>query len=206
MTKIRTLLADDHAITRMGLKSILCTCPDITVVGEAEDGECAVRMAMKLKPDVVVMDLMMPGMDGVAATREICVSLPKTRVLVLTTFGSADGIGHALKAGALGAVMKNIKLADLANAIRSVNAGKRVLSPEIEQILKDSPPVPELSSRQTEILASIVRGLSNSDIACQLGISPRTVKDHLNGLFTKLGAANRAEAVAIALRKHLLKI
>jgi len=206
MKPIRTLLVDDHAITRMGLKSILCLSPDIAVIGEAEDGEEAIREALKLKPDVVVMDLMMPGTDGTAATRELTRVLPSAHILILTTFGTADGIGHALEAGALGAVMKNIKLTDLAQAIRTVNKGKRYLSPEIEQILKDDPPIPELSTRQSEILASIVRGLSNDDIACQLGISQRTVKDHLNGLFSKLGASSRTEAVAIALRKHLLKI
>ena len=203
--KIRTLLADDHAITRMGLKSVLDMCPDIAVVGEAEDGADAVRRTKALAPDVVVMDLMMPGMDGTEATRALAQEVPSARVLILTTFGTADGIAHALEAGAVGAVMKNIKPADLAAAIRDVHAGRRVLSPEIEQMLKDNPPVPELSSRQVEILDSVVRGLTNEDIAAQFGISPRTVKDHLNVLFAKLGASTRTEAAAIALRRHLLK-
>lgn len=203
--KIRTLLADDHAITRMGLKSVLDMCPDIAVVGEAEDGADAVRRAKALAPDVVVMDLMMPGMDGTEATRALAQEMPSARVLILTTFGTADGIAHALEAGAVGAVMKNIKPADLAAAIRDVHAGRRVLSPEIEQMLKDNPPVPELSARQVEILDSVVRGLTNEDIAAQFGISPRTVKDHLNVLFAKLGASTRTEAAAIALRRHLLK-
>ena len=203
--KIRTLLADDHAITRMGLKSVLDMCPDIAVVGEAEDGADAVRRTKALAPDVVVMDLMMPGMDGTEATRALAQEVPSARVLILTTFGTADGIAHALEAGAVGAVMKNIKPADLAAAIRDVHAGRRVLSPEIEQMLKDNPPVPELSARQVEILDSVVRGLTNEDIAAQFGISPRTVKDHLNVLFAKLGASTRTEAAAIALRRHLLK-
>ena len=203
--KIRTLLADDHAITRMGLKSVLDMCPDIAVVGEAEDGADAVRRTKALAPDVVVMDLMMPGMDGTEATRALAQEVPSARVLILTTFGTADGIAHALEAGAVGAVMKNIRPADLAAAIRDVHAGRRVLSPEIEQMLKDNPPVPELSARQVEILDSVVRGLTNEDIAAQFGISPRTVKDHLNVLFAKLGASTRTEAAAIALRRHLLK-
>lgn len=206
MKSIRTMLVDDHAITRMGLRSALQMSPDISVVGEAEDGESAIKQAMILKPDVIVMDLMMPGMDGSDATRELIKRMPSARILILTTFGTADSIGHALYAGALGAVMKNIKLPDLVHAIRTVNMGERYLSPEIEQILKEDPPLPELSSRQSEILASIIRGLSNDDIACQFGISERTVKDHLKSLFSKLGASNRTEAVAIALRKHLLKI
>lgn len=206
MKTIRTLLVDDHAITRMGLRSVLRMSPDIAVVGEAEDGESAIRQATRLKPDVVVMDLMMPGMDGADVTRELVKALPLTHILILTTFGTADGIGYALQAGALGAVMKNIRLPDLVQAIRTVNKGQKYLSPEIEQILKEDPPAPELSPRQSEILASIARGLSNDDIARQLGISQRTIKDHLNGLFTKLGASGRTEAVAIAFRKHLLRI
>ncbi len=126
--------------------------------------------------------------------------------MIFTTFGTADGIGHALKAGASGAIMKNVELPELVAAIRTVAAGGRVLSPEIEQILAADPPVRELSSRQTEILHSITRGLSNEDIARQLGISVPMVKEHVNATFEKLGAANRAEAVAIAMRKHLLKM
>ena len=206
MKTIRTLLVDDHAITRMGLRSVLRMSPDIAVVGEAEDGESAIRQATRLKPDVVVMDLMMPGMDGADVTRELVKALPLTHILILTTFGTADGIGYALQAGALGAVMKNIRLPDLVQAIRTVNKGQKYLSPEIEQILKEDPPAPELSPRQSEILASIARGLSNDDIAQLLGISTSAVKQRLTVLFAKLGAANRTEAAAIALKKQLLKL
>ena len=206
MKKTTVLIVDDHAIMRKGLASLLQTSKDIDVLGDAGDGESGIRKAIKLKPDVVIMDLMMPGMDGTEATRRLREQLPGAKVLIFTTFGTADGIGHALNAGASGAIMKNVELPELVAAIRTVAAGGRVLSPEIEQILAADPPVRELSSRQTEILHSITRGLSNEDIARQLGISVPMVKEHVNATFEKLGAANRAEAVAIAMRKHLLKM
>ncbi len=203
---IKVLLIDDHAIMRSGLASLLRTRKDIEVVGDAGDGETGIQKAVKLKPDVVIMDLMMPGMDGTEATRLLLQRLPETKVLIFTTFGTADGIGHALEAGASGAIMKNVEFPELVDAIKTVASGGRAMSPEIEQILSEDPPLPELSARQTEILHSITRGLSNEDIARQLGISVPMVKEHVQATFTKIGAANRAEAVAIALRKHLLKI
>ena len=206
MSKIKVLIVDDHAIMRNGLASLLRTRKEIDVIGDAGDGASGIRKAVKLKPDVVIMDLMMPDMDGSEATRQMLQKLPEVKVLIFTTFGTADGIGHALAAGANGAILKNVELPELVAAIKTVASGGRALSPEIEQILTDDPPVPELSTRQTEILNSIIRGLSNDDIARQLGISVPMVKEHVNAIFAKLGAANRAEAVAIALRKHLLKI
>ena len=203
--KIKVLIVDDHAILRMGLASLLNAKKDIEVVGDAEDGPTAIRRAARLKPDVVVMDLLMPNMDGVEATRRLLADRPDTKVLILTTFGTADGIAHALEAGALGAVMKNVDFSELVAAIRAVAAGERAVSPEIERILAAEPPIAALSPRQTEILQSIVRGLSNPDIAKQLGISLDMVKEHSAALFQKIGAANRTEAVAIALRKHLIR-
>lgn len=206
MKKTTVLIIDDHAIMRKGLASLLRTSKEIDVLGDAGDGETGIQMARELKPDVVLMDLMMPGMDGTDATRQLLAALPSVKVLIFTTFGTADGIGHALKAGASGAVTKNVELPELVAAIKAVAADGQVLSPEIEQILTDDPPVPKLSARQTEILHSITRGLSDKDIARQLGISIPMVKEHVNATFAKLGAANRAEAVAIAMRKHLLKM
>ena len=206
MKPIRVLIIDDHAIMRNGLASLLRTRKEIEVVGDAGDGVTGIRKALKLKPDVVIMDLMMPDLDGTEATRQLLQQQPDAKVLIFTTFGTADGIGHALDAGARGAILKNVELPELVSAIKTVAAGGRALSPEIEQILAEDPPVPELSARQNEILSSIVRGLSNEDIARQLGISVPMVKEHVNATFAKLGAANRAEAVGIALRKHLLKI
>ena len=206
MNDIRILLIDDHAVMRMGLASLLGTQKGLTIVGDAGDGETGVRKAVKLNPDIVIVDLLMPGMDGVETTTRIKEALPGTKVLILTTYGTADGIAHALEAGASGALVKTVELKELVAAIRAVTAGERVISPEIEQILADDPPVPKLSPRQTEILASIVPGLSTEDVARQLGLSVQMVKEHLSATFGKIGANNRAEAVAIALRKHLLKI
>lgn len=201
---IKVLIVDDHAILRMGLASLIESERDVCVAGDADDGETAIRKVLKLKPDVVVMDLMMPGMDGAETTRRLLEKMPEAKVLILTSFALADGLAHALEAGARGAVMKNADFAELLAAIRTVAAGGRAVSPEIERILAANPPVPALSPRQAEILASIVRGLSNADIALQLGISVDMVKEHANALFAKIGAANRTEAVAIALRRHLL--
>ena len=206
MKPITLLLVDDHAVMRMGLASLLETCKDVEVIGDTGDGESAIRKALKLRPDVVIMDLMMPEMDGVETTRRLLAKWPEANVLVLTTFATSDGISHALEAGAKGAVLKNADLKGLLAAIHDVAEGKRHCSAEIEQIMTDDPPVPELSIRQQEILNSIVRGLSNPDIARQLGISLPMVKEHLTSLFAKLGVANRTEAVALALRKQLLKV
>ena len=206
MNEIKVLIVDDHAILRMGLSSLLATEKDIAVVGEAGNGEEAHRIALEAKPDVVIMDLMMPGMDGVETTRRIRADLPDTKVLILTTFSTADGIAHALEAGANGAIMKNVEFSEFVSAIRTVMAGGRAMSPEIERIMKDNPPVPLLSRRQSEILEAITRGLSNADIAQMLGISLDMVKEHVQTLFAKIGAANRTEAASIALRKHLIKI
>ena len=203
--KIKVLIADDHAIVRMGLASLLGTKKDIEVVGEAEDGEETVRKALKLTPNVIIMDLMMPKKDGVAATAEIHRHLPETRIMILTSYGTSDGIAHALAAGASGALMKSTEFSEFVSAIRTLAAGGRVVTPEIERQLAEDPPVPDLTPRQSEILHSITRGLTNADIARQLGIREDSVKEHINAIFVKLGASNRSEAITIALRKHLVK-
>lgn len=203
---IRVLLADDHEIMRMGLSALLETDAQITVVGEAADGEEAVRKARKLHPDVVVMDLMMPVKDGSAATHEIKSLNPETKILLLTTFGTADGIAHAIEAGAEGALLKSTTNSNIIKAIRALADGKQFISPEVKELLTKDPPVPELTERQRLILASITEGLTNLAIANRLGISEDGVKRHVNAIMAKLGADSRAEAVAIALRKHLLKV
>ena len=206
MNTTSVFLVDDHDVMRMGLAALLGTCGEIAVVGDAGDGETALRKIPKLRPDVVIMDLMMPGMDGAETTRKILERCPETHVLVLTTFGTSDGISRALQAGATGAILKTADLAGLRAAIRDVAAGHRHLSAEIEQIMSDDPPVPALSARQQEILDSVARGFSNPDIARLLGISLPMVKEHVNAILLKLNVANRTEAVALALRKRLLKI
>ena len=206
MRKIRLLVADDHAVVRMGLVSLLESEKDIEVVGEAGDGDAAVSTARKTTPDVVLMDLVMPKKDGADATAAIKAERPETKVLILTTFSDTDDIARALNAGADGALLKNSDYADVVTAIRSVAAGKKTVAPEIKKMLAENPPIPDLTERQTDVLTSMVRGLTNADIAKQFGITPDGVKFHITSILAKLGAANRAEAVAIALRKHLLKI
>ena len=205
MRKIRILVADDHAVVRMGLVSLLESEKDIEVVGEAGDGEAAVVAARKTAPDVVLMDLVMPKKDGADATVAVKAESPETKVLVLTTFSDTDDIARALNAGADGALLKNSDYADVIAAIRKVAAGKKAVAPEVRKMLAENPPLPELTDRQLDVLTSMVRGLTNADIAKQFGITPDGVKFHITSILAKLGAANRSEAVAIALRKHLLK-
>ena len=204
--KIRVLIADDHKIVRAGLASLLGTESDIDVVGQAANGREAVEQTLRLLPDVVLMDLMMPVMDGVQATEKSHAAAPQVKVVILTTFGTSDGIAHALAAGATGALMKNADDSELADAIRRTFRGEEAVAEEIRLQLELNPPVPALTPRQRDILDSMVRGLTNPDIAKQLGICQDRVKDHVNSILAKIGAANRTEAVAIALRKHLLKM
>ena len=205
-SKIKVLIADDHAIVRMGLAALLSAKKDIEVVGQSRNGEAAVRDTVRLSPDVVIMDLMMPKKDGIAATAEIKSRRPETKIIILTTFATSDGITKALEAGAMGAILKNAENASLVTMIRKVAAGERALAPEVEELLQEDPPVEKLTPRQAEVLESLSRGLTNKDIARQLGISDRSVDEHVEALLQKIGASNRTEAVVIALRKHLLKM
>jgi NarL family two-component system response regulator LiaR len=206
MKKTSVMIVDDHAVVRMGLSAIINLEKEFVVCGEAENGQEAVEIASALAPDVVIMDLVMPGMDGVETTKAILEASPSSRVLILTTFGSAADISQALTVGATGAVTKNLSNTDLMKAIRDTRDGVRHVSPEIEQSLTEDNSSIYLTPRQREVLDSITRGLSNDNIATMLGISKSRVKQHLNELYEKLGASNRAEAVSIALRKHLLKL
>lgn len=202
---IKILIADDHAIVRMGLASLLSTQVGFKVIGDAEDGEMAVQKAVELKPDVIIMDIMMPNMDGIAATAEIHKILPEAKIIILTTFGTSDGIASALNAGAIGALLKNAPNTELIAAIRTVVNGEKSISEEIQRFMEEDPPAKALTDRQKEILEGLTRGLTNKDIAKSLHIREDRVKEHVNTIFAKLGAANRTEAVAIAMRKQLLK-
>ena len=205
-SKIKVLIADDHTIVRIGLTTLLNAESDIEVVGEARNGEMAVKETLRLTPDIVVMDLMMPKKDGAEATAELHERLPSAKVIILTTFGASDGIAHALESGAAGALMKTADDAAIVSTIRAVAGGRTVISADIKRLLANDPPVPTLTPRQLDVLSSMTRGLTNRDIANQLGICIDRVNDQVAAILTKIGAANRTEAVAIALRKQLLKI
>ena len=206
MKPVSVLLVDDHALIRRGLADLIRYESDLKVAGEAANGQEAVEAARKLNPDVIVMDLMMPEMDGVEATRRIKAERPDSRILILTTFGTSADVARAMAAGASGAIMKDAETDDQLAAIRAVAAGGKAFSPGIEKALNELQPTPDLTDRQLLILESVTRGLTNRDIATMLGISADAVKQHLAAVFSKLGAANRSEAISIALRKQLLKM
>ena len=203
-SKTRILIVDDHALIRRGLADLIRYEKDLVAVGEASDGEAAVSAAAEKKPDVVVMDLVMPVMDGVEATRRIKESVPDAKILILTTFGTSEDVSRAIAAGASGAIMKDASMEEQLAAIRTVASGGTVFPPEMARTVQGTPP-PKLTQRQMVILESTARGLTNKDIAVMLGIAADAVKQHLQAICSKLGAANRAEVVAIAIRKHLLK-
>ena len=169
MNKIKVLVADDHAIVRIGLKSVLDYETDIEVVGEAKNGIEAVQEAERTQPDVIIMDLVMPRKDGVSATREIHDRLPDTKILILTTFGTSDGIAHALEEGASGAMMKTADDEKIVSAIRRIARGETYISPDIRRQLEENPPVPKLSPRQTEVLTMIANGKSNIFSSVKIG-------------------------------------
>lgn len=205
MSTIKILIADDHEVVRTGLTAIFGFDTNFKVVGQAENGQDAVRLTKSLKPDVVIMDLMMPQMNGVDATREILASQPRTRVLILTTYAEATDLRRAIDAGAVGAISKDSPNRELVAAIKKIAAGERAFSPDIENQLAVDPEVPALTSRQMDILHSLTRGLTNHDIAKQFGITEDGAKAHMKAIFAKLGVANRSEAAAYALRHHLVK-
>jgi len=205
MKKSRILVVDDHALLRHGLKSIIQYQKDMEVVGEAENGKVAAQQAKSLLPDLVVMDLVMPVMDGVEATRLIKAASQQTKILILTTFGTSVDISRALDAGASGAVMKDTPDDKLLSAMRRIAKGETVLSPDIEHMLRNEPEPPKLTERQLDILDALARGFTNRDIALQLGLKPSGVRVHIDAILSKLNAATRTEAVAIAIQRHLLK-
>lgn len=206
---IRVLVADDHAILRGGLAAFLRAMEGMQLVGEAANGEEALRLARELQPDVVLMDIKMPVMDGVEATRAIRACCPRTQVVVLTSFVEDELVPHALEAGAIGYLLKNVSHQELAAAIRQAARGQSVLSPEatqalVEATVRKSPLIEALTPREMQVLALMAEGLTNLQIGQQLGITESTIKSHVSTIIAKLGVASRTEAVALALRHGLV--
>ena len=202
--KIKILLADDHQIVRMGLAAIIAAESDMRLVGEASDGNEAVKLARELKPDIILMDLLMPQMDGAQATASILASDPNTKILVLTTFGESNEMERAMDAGATGAIIKDTPRGELVAAIREVSEGRSVVSPGIAHVLKLRSEMRQLSSRQLEVLGYAAKGLTSKAISSKMGITADCVNGHLRAIFTHLKASSRTEAVATAVRLGMI--
>lgn len=201
---IRVLIVDDHDMLREGLSTFLRAFPDMRLVGEAANGAEAVQRCRELAPDVVLMDLIMPEMDGVAAIRAINAAPPRPAIIALSSFGEEQLVRAALEAGARSYLLKNVSAESLAEAIRLARAGISSLSPEASGALAGRPePTPELTPREREILRLLIDGDTNAEIAARLGLSLYTVKNHVRNLLGKLGVSSRTEAVSLALQRGL---
>jgi two-component system, NarL family, response regulator LiaR len=210
---IRVLIADDHAVVRQGLRAFLDVQEDIEVVGEASDGEEAVRLAERLGPDVVVMDLVMPRVDGIEAIRRLQASGSGTKVIVLTSFADDQKVFAAIRAGAAGYLLKDVQPRELADAIRTVMRGEALLNPAVaaklmQEFAQEARPAPSqtLTEREMDVLRLIARGRSNKEIALDLGVAEKTVKTHVSSILGKLQLADRTQAALYAVRERLVEI
>lgn len=207
MADIHTLLIEDQTLMRQGLRTLLELEPGMQVIGEAADGQSGVRLAFEMRPDVILMDVQMPGMNGVEATAALCAAWPAARVIILTTFDRDDYVFQAIRAGALGYLLKDAPADELMRTIRRVHAGETFIQPEIasrtlrELLRPQQTPLEPLSDREREVLILLAQGSSNKDIAARLVISEGTVKNHVSNILGKLQAENRTQAVEIA-RRH----
>ena len=204
--RIRVLIADDHPVVRTGLVAVLVQQPDLDLVGEAENGQRAVSMYREHRPDVCLMDLRMPLMDGVEAIRTITAEFPSARILALTTYEGDADIRRALEAGARGYLLKDMLLTEVINAVRTVHRGERVIPTAVAARLAEFPERSDLTEREVEILQLVARGLSNKEVARAIGRTDETVKIHLKNMFTKLDVADRTEAVTVALTRGLIHL
>ena len=205
---IRVMLVDDHTMVRRGLATFLKVFDDLELAGEAESGEAAIQLCAEALPDVILMDMVLPLMDGAATTRAIRQQFPQVQVIALTSFKEGELIKNALEAGAIGYLLKDVSADELVRAIRSAHAGRATLSPEAAQALVETanqPPAPglDLTEREREVLALMIEGLNNTQIAGRLTVSPSTIKSHVSNILSKLGVASRTEAVTLALRNHI---
>ena len=213
-SKIRILLADDHSIMRVGLASLLSREKDMAVVGEAENGQEAVSLARELKPDIVVMDLMMPSLPGAEATRQITSGTEeetsdgqaRPRVLVFTSYGTSTDLARAVLNGASGVLLKNAPTRDLPQTIRRIFAGEKVLSKEVRALVSEETRMSCLTDRQLQLLELAARGFTNQEIADQLLVSLITVKKQFSDIFMRLNVSNRSEAIGLALQRQLIKM
>ena len=208
-TPIRVLVVDDHTMVRRGLATFLKVFDDLVLAGEAASGQEAIQLCAQLQPDVVLMDMVMPDMDGAAATRLIRKQSPLVQVLALTSFKEEILVQSALQAGAIGYLLKDVTADELAQAIRAAHAGRSTLSPEAAQALVHATSQPlapgiDLTDREREVLSLMVEGLNNPQIAARLAVSPSTIKSHVSRILDKLGVASRTEAVSLALRNRLV--
>lgn len=206
---IRVMLVDDHTMVRRGLATFLMVFDDLELAGEAANGEDAIQLCAQVLPDVVLMDMVMPDMDGVTATRAIRQQFPQVQVIALTSFKDKGLVQDALQAGAIGYLLKDVSADELAQAIRAAHAGRATLSPEAAQALVQAAiqlPTPghDLTERERDVLALMVEGLNNTQIADRLVVSPSTIKSHVSHILAKLGVASRTEAAALAVRHGLV--
>ncbi len=209
---IRVLIADDHSMVRAGLATFIKVKSDLELVGEARNGQDALRQCEQIQPDVILMDLVMPRMDGVTATQAIRERWPRVQIIALTSFKDKKMVHDALRAGAISYLLKDVSVDELAEAIRAAHAGRPTLAPEATQALiegalaaREGPrPGHDLTPREYEVLALMVEGLNNPQIGERLVISVTTVRSHVSSIFSKLGVSNRAEAITLALRNKLV--
>ena len=206
MSKIKVLIADDHSLMRVGLNALFSNQQYMEVVGDDCDGIEAVNLAEQLNPDIVVMDLKMPKLDGAEATRRILDVTPDAKVVILTSYGSSDDLVRAVANGAKGAMIKSAPIEDIIDSIHKIHAGGEAFPRELLQLVAETPRPAVLTERQQEILHSATMGLTTEDIAKQLDISVSCVLKHFSSIFRKLDVTNRTEAIAVALQKSLLKI